>query len=320
MRQFKYIIILLAGLAFLMQGCAESTLSLDQSDFFVAFDTKNDVQKSISMIEGDDVVVAINVSATTGSSITVDFDVEVPNVSDPVSARYELLNLDGTPLGSQTLTFPEGTGSQSFIFRATDNEIEDGNRTFILRITGNSANYRIGVNDERKEGATMPISVKDDDIVITPEQFLGTWTVVEGDRYFSGGWQEDDTYTVTVENVNATYDGNVRIIGFTNDPEEVIYATIELEGKVKTCVVPAQQIIPTWSGTMDTWFLAYGQPDNPVAMSATIQRSDDASTLTMNFGSAYTYMYAACAIGQGPAGYAGFFWVGYDTVFSREIK
>lgn len=177
MKQLKYILLVL-GVAFLMQSCGGDD-AIDQrlpsSEFFVTFDTKSGVENSLSVIEGQSVMVSITIGATKGAPVTVDFDVETPQTSNPASSAYKILGLDGIEMTSKTLTFPEGTGTQSFLFLAVDNEDLDGDRTFNLKLKSNSAGYRLGVNIQNQEGATMPIIVTDDEHVL--KEFTGTWTV-----------------------------------------------------------------------------------------------------------------------------------------------
>lgn len=196
MKQLKYILLLL-GVALLMPSCSNDD-AIDQrlpsSEFFVTFDTKSGVENSLSVIEGNSVMVSITVAATKGASMTVDFEVAAPQTSNPASAAYKILGLDGIEMTSRTLTFPEGTGTQSFLFHAVDNEDLDGDRTFTLKLTNNSAGYRLGVNVQRQEGVTMPITVTDDEHVL--KAFTGTWTVsstrVEDFQVTAIGGPEDD--------------------------------------------------------------------------------------------------------------------------------
>jgi hypothetical protein len=97
--------------------------------------------------------------------------------------------MDGvSELASNSLTFPEGTGIQSFIFRATDNELLDGGRSFNLKLTGNSAGYRVGVN-KTGEGANISVAVRDDEHPL--KSWTGKWTVLEMNGTAPADWAFD---------------------------------------------------------------------------------------------------------------------------------
>lgn len=160
---------------FVVASCAKDdieTKRLSPDHFFVTFETQNGNFKSLTVNENKTVTVGVTIAATKGAAVTVVVEIVPPEeVLFPQSAEYKVLDMedpanvliDNTQeIGSITLTFPEGTGSQSFKFVPVDNTIKDGNRTFTARIRSNSANYKIGV-DGSEEGATMPILVKDND-------------------------------------------------------------------------------------------------------------------------------------------------------------
>jgi hypothetical protein len=180
MKALKYIFAVL-GIAVMVSACAPNDPTdrvLDSKDSFVTFDTKSGSVKTITVAENNPAgtLVSISVGAYKGPSMTVDFEVQVPATADPASALYKLLNLDGSEMTSRTLTFPEGTGEQSFFFVPVDNEILDGNRTFNLKLTANSAGYRLGVNPT-EEGVVMPITVRDDEHPL--KNMVGSYAVTE---------------------------------------------------------------------------------------------------------------------------------------------
>jgi hypothetical protein len=299
MKKITYIItVLLAALA--LYRCAEDPIDrrLSSSDFFVTFETHNAVNKSLSITEGDTVVITIAIGATVGEPTAVDFDITPPSsVTIPATAAYELLNMDDTPLTAKTLTFPQGAGSQSFKFVAIDNDDIDGSRTFTLKLTGVSNDYRIGVN-AAGEGATLPVAVKDDEVVVLMSELIGEWDLTE-DLYYSSAYHAQ-TYTITVEEVNPT---TVRIIGFTDDPDVQVLANVNLSQKVKTMVIPAQDIEPTWQTGYITHFAALnsttfsnniGSPNGD--FKRLIINKDDDGTLRINVvadTSPFSYVFIA---------------------------
>lgn len=189
MKNIKYIIYSFIA-AVILVGCGDSGIDtrMDSDDFFVAFDTKNQVFTSTSITEGDTAIISVVVGATKGASITVNFDVEAPKVTDPQSAAYKLLSMDNKEMTANTLTFPEGTGYQKFKFVVFDNDIVDGKRTFVLSLRDNSAGYTIGVGTHG-EASTFKINVLDDEVW----QSIGTGTFVDS-------WALGDfTYSVEIK-------------------------------------------------------------------------------------------------------------------------
>lgn len=190
MKQLKNIFLVL-GVALLAVSCGgkdDIDQRLAKSKYFVTFDTKSGMVPTLNVTENKDILVAVTVGATKGASMTVDFKVNTPSTTDPASALYDLFNLDGTPMTSTTLTFPEGTGAQSFLFRARDNELTDGKRTFELELTDNSAGYTVGVN-KNGEGKTIDVTVTDDDHPL--KAWTGIWTILEENGSAPADWAFD---------------------------------------------------------------------------------------------------------------------------------
>lgn len=151
---------------FVVISCGDSGIDtrMSGSDFFVAFDTKNGVFASASITEGDTAVIAISMGATKGSSVSVEFDLAIPTVDNPLSAEYKLLTMDDQEMTEKKLTFPEGTGIQKFKFVTYDNDLAgDGTRTFTFKLLSNSAGYTIGVG-ANGEASEYKVNVLDDDI------------------------------------------------------------------------------------------------------------------------------------------------------------
>jgi len=159
----KYLSFLLLGI-FALQSCSKDHIErrLDPSDFFVTFETTSGLYKEFTITEGGAQVITVTIAATKGSPVTVDFTVTPPTVADPLSAAFEILDMQNQPMTTYRLTFPEGTGAQSFKFTAPDNNLADGERKFELTLTANSAGYKLGIGGS-DEGRTMPINVRDND-------------------------------------------------------------------------------------------------------------------------------------------------------------
>jgi len=313
MKQLKYIIIaFIAGC--ILYGCSEDPIdkSMSSSDFFVTFDTRSGEAKSIAITEGDTSVVYITIAATKGSSITVDFDVTAPQ-GLPESVAYQLLNMDNTPMTGKSLTFPEGTGRQSFKFVSADNEIEDGTRVFTLKITGNSANYRNGVN-VLKEGETLAINVKDDEIPILMEELLGVWQITE--RMYDNGWPAAETYTLTVEAVD---ENTISIRGWQKEDVIAVLATVDLVPKVKTITIPFQKLAVVLEDGYDTYFFKYASAQqgwgDQAGFNNLVLDKDDAGVIKVVLGTGNTYTIGAAEAGT--MNYAGFFCLGAATTLTK---
>ncbi|MDR0692289.1 MAG: hypothetical protein LBF69_04545 [Prevotellaceae bacterium] len=321
MKNLTYIILLLA--VSVLFGCAEDPIDrrLSSSDFFVTFETHNAVNKTFTITEGDTTVISVTIAATAGESVTVDFDIELPTTSSTVTAAYALLKTDNTPLTAKSLTFPQGAGSQSFKFVAIDNEDVDGSRTFTLKLTGVSNNYRIGVNTTG-EGATLPVVVKDDEVVILMSELIGEWEVTE-DEYYSNAYHVE-AYTITIEEVDAT---TVKIIGLADDSETEITATVNLGQKVKTMVIPAQFITPSWNGSYNTYFFALNSTtflnnigdDDRGDFKRLIINKDDDGTLSINVvGDSPPFSYVFGAMDLSDGSFLGYFVYARNTKFVKE--
>jgi hypothetical protein len=328
MKKITYIItVLLAALA--LYSCAEDPIDrrLSSSDFFVTFETHNAVNKSLSITEGDTVVVTITVGATVGNPLQVSLDVTPPSsVTLPASAAYELLNLDNTPLTVKALDFMEGTGSQSFKFVATDNDDIDGSRTFTLKITGVSNDYRIGVN-ATGEGATLPVTVKDDEVVILMSELVGEWEVTER-QYYTSAWH-DEAYTIVVDSVVADPTA-LRISKITGKGGVLIAdvtATVDLSKKVKTIYIPAQEIDPPF----DVGFITYVFALNSTTFMNNVCSGDcgDFKNLIINKADdgklsidvvATTSPYSWCFFALNPDGTAaGYYWYSVNTKWTKQL-
>jgi archaellum component FlaF (FlaF/FlaG flagellin family) len=317
MKKLTYIITVLLAV-FALCRCAEDPIDrrISSADFFVTFETHNAVNKTLSITEGDTAVITVTIGATLGGAVTVDFDVTPSTVTNPASAAYELLKMDDTPLTTKTLTFPEGTGSQSFKFVATDNDDIDGNRTFTLKLTGVSNNYRVGVN-ATGEGATLPVAVKDDDKVLTIEELMvGKWEVQE-DLFYNSAWHEGLKYSVAVTKVDET---TINIKGLCQIEDIEVTATVNLNTKKIT--IPFQSVT-TLDPDVDCYFSQqaatgitanYGTGFNNLAI-----EEDDDGILSFSLGTAYTYEISAATPGSVPPdGWLGFFYVGYATQFVKQ--
>jgi hypothetical protein len=261
-------------------------------------------------------VITVTIAATEGEPVTVNFDVTPSTVTNPASAAYEILTMDDRTLTTKALLFPEGTGARSFKFVAIDNEQVDGSRTFTFKLTGVSNGYRLGVS-ANGEGATLPVAVKDDEVVILMSELIGEWDLTEN-LYYSGAYHAE-AYKISMEEVNST---TVRIIGFTDDPDVRVLATVDLSQKVKTMVIPAQDIAP-WEPPYITHFAALnsttfsnniGSPNGD--FKRLIINKDDDGTLRINVvADSAPFSYVFIALDPADRSYAGTW-----GVYARDTK
>ena len=309
---FKFTALVFVSLTF--WACAGDPVfdtKLEKSDFFVSFRTFNNLIPSATIVEGDTTVVEISIGAARGNAITVDFEVRIPEVANSISAEYELLDMNDNPMTNRQLTFPDGTGSQQFKFVATDNDIVDGTRRFTLAITGNSAGYNIGVGSFA-EASTFVITVRDDEVQMTIEELLGTWTVT--DELGTMGWAKV-TYDVTFEKVDDT---TVKIIGFGDQEDVVLTATVSLLSKVKSITIPFQKMDVDWDDDEDVYFSAnaWFGGNFGVGFDAVVIEKEDDGTIRFSLGSGYTWEFAATDVGT--MDYLGPWELGYGTVFTKK--
>jgi hypothetical protein len=317
MKKLTYITLLLA--AFTIYGCSEDPIDrrLPASEFFVTFETHNGVNKTLTITEGDTTVITITIAATVGNPAAVDFALAVPS-SAPASAQaYELLDMDDAPLTVRSLTFPQGTGAQSFKFVSIDNDYVDGSRTFTFSLQGVSEDYRLGVDTTGGEGYNLPVVVKDDEVVILMSELVGEWDLTE-DLYYSSAYHSEE-YKITMEEVDPT---TVRIIGFTDDEDLKVLATVNLTQKVKTMVIPAQDVY-AWQPPYITHFAALNSTtfaNNIGSPAGDFKRllinKDDDGTLRINVvADSAPFSYVFIALDPDTRAYAGTW-----GVYARNTK
>jgi len=120
---------------------------------------------------------------------------------------------------------------------------------------------------------------------------------------------------VTFEKVD---DSTVKIVGFGDEDDVVVAATLDLLSKTKTITIPFQKLDVDWQDGYDVYFTFnqavshnFGTGFDAVA----IQKEDD-GTLQFSLGSTYTWEFAATSAGT--LNYAGRFAIAYATVFTKE--
>ena len=323
----KYLFLLFLG-AFVFHSCSKDDISsqrLAPADFFVTFETKSGEFSSISMTEGDTVVVTVTIAATRGNPVTVDFNVTPPTVVNPLTAAFEILDMNNNPMSPYRLTFPQGTGAQSFKFVATDNDIVDGGRSFLLTLAGNSAGYKLGVGGS-DEGRTMIISVKDDEVVLTMKELCGIWNVKEDIYYMLTGtptWTDGHEYTIKIDSIGTT--SSVRITGIGDDEDVVVTGTVSLDTKVKTITIAAQNVEPSLEPPYTCRFCFLGSTTfinniNTGVTSVIAKANDGALTIRIaNSPGLYgSYTWLLMALAPGTNAFAGYWGYAYGTVWTKE--
>ncbi|MCD7971001.1 MAG: hypothetical protein LUF87_11690 [Alistipes sp.] len=230
MRQIKYLLILVAS-ALIFQACEEEKIATF-SESFVYFDTKSGAATTLTVIEGQSIVVDIVSSAPSfGADNTITFTVTPPVTEYPESAEYEIWDMNGNVLSAPyTVTVEKGVGIGSFKFHPVDNDIYDGTREFTLTIQSNTSGFTNGVSEISKEAISIKIQVRDDDHPL--ERFVGERKLVSaypGDVTnvtVMGGEEADELLiylpipmlgitidmTITVDEVAGTAEWNYRYV------------------------------------------------------------------------------------------------------------
>ena len=131
----------------LVSACSSDPELFDKSDSFVAFNS--DVAK---VSEKDSLMIPVDVGALKGSpSVTVNFE-----VVDSTGATIAKEGVDFT-LGSTSITFVDGFGTQYVKVKPVDNDLFTGNKTFKITLTSNSVGYPFGVIQ------TVNVTIVDDE-------------------------------------------------------------------------------------------------------------------------------------------------------------
>lgn len=187
-------------------------------------------KESISVVEADaTAILKVVMSGPRTGSETVDFELSGTAVR---GVDYDL-NVTGN-----TLTFPNGTGTQSVEITTIDNTDIDGNRTVELTLSSNSAGYILGTPGPDGLFKSATITIIDNDCAFIPDDFVGEAS--SSDNGFT------DLFTVT----------HVSTIG------DVV--TLSIDGIFKAQILSWWNCTFTDGGSVEVK-LDYSDPSNPRA-------------------------------------------------------
>ena len=226
----KHIGILLLGLIVFV-SCNEYEHKFSQADAFVSFHAS-----TVNIEEtGKEASIPVLVNATLGNPSC---DVEVEFVTEGIDGTVAVEGVDFEVIGSKTLTFEDGYGSQNIVIRTIDNDEFTGTKKVIAKIKSNSLGYDLGAENQ------VEIGISDDD---HPYGYLlGDYTITN-DLYRSGvnTWDmklsavEGD---ITLVEIQGLFAAGSYAHPFTN--EYVVYGNIDIDNMQFT--VKTGQSMPTW--------------------------------------------------------------------------
>lgn len=144
---YKIISILVLGVLIAV-GCDPiERKTLQPNEYFIAIDPTKSDEAVLEKKRGD---ILVYCAAGTGEPVTVDFKVEDSSTSP--ASYYQILE--------SQLYFPEGTGYDTIHVQTIDNNDISGNTYIWVTLTGNSANYRIGMRKGPNQDTIIDASYK----------------------------------------------------------------------------------------------------------------------------------------------------------------
>ncbi|MDR2448330.1 MAG: hypothetical protein LBD52_00030 [Prevotellaceae bacterium] len=237
MKNVKFSLLLLMGVIASFYGCQDNPVTVLPVDkYFVAVNAP-----SSSVFEGD--TITLSVYAILQDDITVDFSIAGTNKDGSALVEgtdFVVLSADDQPLSTKSVTLAKGVGVTEFKVAITDDNITNPGRVLTVSLTGNSANYNLGL-DNGKTGKDLDISIKDDEILIEMSELVGDWTVTKEWRRYNGYWEEAQDYTITITEVDPAA---IQIAGLMGDNTRTIRATVDLIAKNKIMTIPMQEVFP----------------------------------------------------------------------------
>jgi hypothetical protein len=240
MKNVKLVLLSLAVAMASFYGCQDDPVTVLPADkYFVAISAS-----SSSVFEGDTIAFSVYAGAQAGKDITVDFSVTGTNKDGSALVEgtdFLVLSADDRPLNTKSVTLANGMGPVEFKVTIIDDNITNPGRVLNVSLTGNSANYDLGL-DNGKDGKDFEISIKDDEILIELSELVGTWTVTNEWRCACPwAWSKASDYTIVVAEVNPT---TISITGLIGDNTRTITATVDLISKNKIITIPRQEVFP----------------------------------------------------------------------------
>jgi hypothetical protein len=154
MKKILSITLAILGVILGITSCEFETITLPESQYFVAFDYRvsNEYVDSSSRFRGNATVLKIPVfvAGAKTSAITVDFEVSNNDLNESFTintaagqsfaeegVNFQILN------STKTLHFPNGVGHDTIFVQAI-NTAFTGHKFVFLNLVSNSAGYRIG--------------------------------------------------------------------------------------------------------------------------------------------------------------------------------
>jgi hypothetical protein len=176
-----YKLLFVVLMAIVLVSCKNDPILFDSSKTFVAF-----VSSTATVSEdANSVEIPVMVAALKGSpTVTVDFEIVTDGLTNPAA---EGTDFTISPDGS--LSFADGSGMASLTIHPVDNDVFGGNKTFKIRITGNSKGYDVGSQD------VITVTLKDNEHPLA--KWIGSYNV-EAVSYYSPG-AYDEAWAVTTE-------------------------------------------------------------------------------------------------------------------------
>lgn len=157
-KKMKKVLFIISAIFILLTGCEIDKVY--DGPWFVHLD-----KETASVVEANATTyLKVVMSGPKKGSQTVDFTISGTAVR---GVDYDL-NVVGN-----TLTFPEGTGTQVVEITTIDNTDIEGNRTIEFEISSNSAGYKIGTPGPDGLFKSATITIIDNDCPFVPDDFIG---------------------------------------------------------------------------------------------------------------------------------------------------
>ncbi|MDR0694388.1 MAG: hypothetical protein LBF81_03705 [Prevotellaceae bacterium] len=282
MKNSKILFLLLAGFIASFYGCQDDAITVLPAEYyFVAVNAP-----SSSLPEGDTLTFSVYAGAQAGNDVNVTFNISGTNKDGSALVEgtdFVVLSSNDQPLSTKSLTLAKGMGPTEFKVAVIDDATSNPGRSFTVSLTGNSANYTLGM-DNGKTGKDLTVSIKDDEILIEMSELVGDWTVTN-EYVYSGGWVKRADYTISVAEVDPTTINITGLIGIAR----TITATVDLAAKVKTITIPLQEVTPTLNASYKTFMHTTGPyfiGSQPANSNAIIEK-DDVGKISIHWESVY---------------------------------
>lgn len=205
-------LIFVVVMAVMLGSCKNDPILFDSSKTFVAFTASSaTISENAATLD-----IPVMVGALKGSpSVTVDFDIVTDGLANPAA---EGTDFTVSPAGS--LTFADGSGVAMLTIHPVDNDVFTGNKTFKIKITGNSKGYESGSQD------VITVTLKDNEHPLA--KWIGTYDVAAVSYGSPGAWDEAWTVTTEPDADDVTILWISGVAGSTGDPIKATVNTDEM--------------------------------------------------------------------------------------------